>query len=137
LLAIDLDVEPYRTVATPGTFALLSLGLVRLAAVRLRIYLSTVPPGATRYPGIVRTVLSWSPHGASHEPPTADPTRMDKLTCELCSGDRFEPVYLTDTQRTPLLACRQCRLVFLPRPDTPSGTSVPRPPDLSRYGPLA
>ena len=39
---------------------------------------------------------------------------MDKLTCELCSGDRFDPVYLTDTERTPLLACRQCRLVFLP-----------------------
>ena len=31
---------------------------------------------------------------------------MDKLICELCSGERFAPVYLTDTQRTPLLACR-------------------------------
>jgi hypothetical protein len=24
-------------------------------------------------------------------------------------GDRFEPVYLTDTRRTPLLACRPLR----------------------------
>jgi len=61
---------------------------------------------------------------------------MDKLTCELCSGDRFDPVYLSDTQRTPLLACRQCRLVFLPKLEAPGVTSTPRPLDLSRYGPL-
>jgi len=71
-------------------------------------------------------------HPTSHG--SATHASMDKLTCELCSGDRFDPVYLTDTQRTPLLACRQCRLVFLRRPDAPGRSSTPRPPDLSRYG---
>jgi len=61
---------------------------------------------------------------------------MDKLKCELCDGDRFDRVYLTDTERTPLLACRQCRLVFLPKPKAPGSTSYPRPPDFGRWGPL-
>jgi hypothetical protein len=78
-----------------------------------------------------------SVHGAPQEPPRGDSAGMDKLRCELCSGDRFDAVYLTDTQRTPLLACRECRLVFLPRLGPPKGLGAePRPPDLRRYGPM-
>jgi hypothetical protein len=61
---------------------------------------------------------------------------MDKFTCELCAGDRFDAVFLTESQRTPLLACRQCRLVFAPRPLSlpPPAALTPAAPDLQRYG---
>ncbi len=71
------------------------------------------------------------------------PKLPSNLTCEICSGTDFDEVWLPDPQgmatiRSGLLACRQCRLVFAPKP-TPIqlDRKQPLPPDWARYGPPA
>lgn len=72
--------------------------------------------------------------GATIQPMDTHPTR---LRCELCGATDFDPLYLPGTAvATGLWACRQCRLVYGPRPPAPGGRAgEPAPPDLARYGP--
>ena len=68
-------------------------------------------------------------------PPPSEPVAVG-LVCELCSTSSFQTLYLPDGV-TPmgLVVCRDCRLVYAPKPALETRSPSCAAPDLGRYGP--